>query len=385
MKILELRKKFAALVEQYRAAQNESAPDLTKLENLSAEMRSLSAQIETEDAILRTQTGVDPYSSSGEATPPTSQVSKSETRAAVDRYMRTGDSAELRAMTSGTGTGGDTGGYLIPEEWEKQILEKERELFVMRQLADVQSSETTVNIPVAVETGASSWIDEAAAYPESDAKFDNIQMTAHKVGRICKVSEELLLDNQYNLEGWLTGAFGYSNGLAMETAFISGDGTKKPTGFLVNAEAVAASAGVALKYEDILKMFGELKSGYYNNAVWLMNGSTLIELMKLKDKAGKYLYSPFDPKTSTEPMGQMLGKKIVISSLMPDIGAGKKPVAFGDFKKYRIHDRNGFSILRMNETYAANGMVGFRGMQRTDGKLLLPEAVKVLTFAGSGG
>jgi len=80
-------------------------------------------------------------------------------------------------------------------------------------------------------------------------------------------------------------------------------------------------------------------------------------------------------------MGHILGKPIVISALMPDIGAGKKPVALGDFKRYRVQDRSGFTIQRLNELYAANGFVGFKGKQRTDGKLLIPEAIQALAFA----
>ena len=131
-----------------------------------------------------------------------------------------------------------------------------------------------------------------------------------------------------------------------------------------------------------MNLFKSLKTGYYANAVWLMNLTTLTEVMKLKDGSNQFLYRPFEPKNQTDPLGQILGKPIVLSSYMPDIGAGKKPIAFGDFKKYRIHDRAGFFIQRLNELFAANGFIGFRGMQRTDGKLLIKEAVKALSFAG---
>jgi len=375
-KLKKLIHKREELIKQFRTAQEKESPDINEIDKLGAELRSVMQQIETEEAYLRS-TGANPYEPSGVATPPTGEPQGAEVRAAISHYMRTGDRAQLRALTSATGGDSGNGGYLIPEEWERQIIEQERELFVMRQLADVQSSATTVNIPVAVDVGESTWIEEAGAYSESDAEFDTVQLKAHKVGRICRVSEELLADNQYNLESWLTGAFGYSNGLAMEEAYIKGDGVGKPTGFLVDAQKVNASAA-ALKYEDILNLFKALKSGYFNNAAWLMNAATLVEIMKLKDTSGKYLYSPFEPKTATEPMGQMLGKKIIVSSQLPDIGAGNTPIVLGDFKKYRIHDREGFTILRMNEAFAANGLVGFRGMQRTDGKLLIAEAVQAL-------
>jgi len=384
-KILELRKKLQALTLQLRECQGAETPDMTKVENISAEIRALVNQIETEEAILRVRGEPDAFTRHSGGTPIIQSGDNSEeTRAAILNYMRSGDRSELRAMTSGTSGGGDTGGYIIPQEWENQILEREKELFVMRNLADVQTSSLDRNIPVADDYGESSWIDEGGVYPESNASFKEKTIEAYKVGRICKVSEELLQDNTYNLEQWLINAFSYSNGLAMETAFISGNGLKKPRGFLMDAQGVA-SQGAALKYEDILALFGALKTGYFNNATWMMNTKTLIAAMLLKDASGQYIYKPFNAPVSNGPMGTILGKSVVISSLMPDIGAGNKPIALGDFKRYRIHDRLGFTIQRLDELFAANGFIGFRGKQRTDGKLLIEEAIQTLNFASAGG
>jgi len=376
-KLRQLQQRFNALVGQLRAAQGEENPDASKIASIEAEIRGLALQIKTEEAIIERE-GIDPEKRYSENAP-IGEQSREETRSGVIAYMRTGDRSELRAMTSGTSGGGDTGGYLIPQSWENQILERERDLFVMRQLADVQISATDRNIPVADDYGESGWIEEGGQYPESDAKFAGKLMKAYKVGRICKVSEELLQDNDYNLESWITGAFGYSNGLAMELSYIEGDGNGKPTGFLVDADTVDAG-GSAIAYGDMLNLFKALKSGYYRGANWLMNVNTLTAIMKLKDDSGAFLYKPFEPKNATGPLGQVLGRPVVLSSYMPDIAAGKKPVAFGDFKKYRIHDRSGFGIMRLTEKYADTGFIGFRGMQRTDGRLLVSEAVKALEF-----
>jgi HK97 family phage major capsid protein len=45
---------------------------------------------------------------------------------------------------------------------------------------------------------------------------------------------------------------------------------------------------------------------------------------------------------------------------------------------YWIADRQGRSFQRLNELFAQTGQVGFRATQRVDGRLILPEAVKVL-------
>jgi HK97 family phage major capsid protein len=376
-KLRELQQRFNGLVKQLRDAQAEENPDAAKVDAIEKELRALAQSIETEQAILRTQDGTDGTDRKGGIPAPGGEEKQDEEelRAAILRYMRTGDTSELRAMSTGT-TGGATGGYLIPDSWAKDIIAKAREQFVMRQICSVETSATDRNFPVEVSYGASSWLGEGAAYPESDATFAKAVIGAHKCGRTVKVSEELLQDEQYDLVGYLTRAFGYSNGLAEETAFISGTGTGQPKGFLLDADSVPAGKA-DISFDDFLSLYGELKSGYDPGARWLMGKSTLVAAMKLKDDNKQYI---FHPSSLPGELGNILGKPVSLSSFMPAIDYLSKPLAFGDFRYYRIQDRTGFSIQRLVELYANNGQVGFRGFHRVDGKLLVPEAIKVLAM-----
>ena len=344
---------------------------------LQKRLDSHAAKVESLKQILKTQDGIDPEKRYSQTPILGDKEMYGIDSSDVRTYLQTG--LQTRDMTSGFTGGGDSGGYLIPQSWENQIIERERELFVMRQLADVQLSESDRNIPVADDLGQSTWIKEGQAYPESGAEFDTKFLHAYKVGRICKVSEELLMDNSFNLENWLVETFAYTNGYAMETAFFTGDGNDQPSGFIHDAETVDAG-GAILSYNVLLEMYAALKEPYYFNSTWLMNRNTLIEIMKLKDDAGSYIFKPYDTKKESDPLGHILGRPVVVTSFMPNIGAGNKPIAFGDFRRYRIHDRAGFQLQRLNELYAENGFIGFRGMQRTDGKLLIPEAIQVLEF-----
>jgi HK97 family phage major capsid protein len=190
-----------------------------------------------------------------------------------------------------------------------------------------------------------------------------------------------LQDNAYNLEGYLTGAFAYSNGLAEETAFISGNGVKKPRGFILDAQVgVTAELHDEIAYEEILDLYASPEAAYDFGARWLVNKGTLVEIMKMKDGAGQYIYH-----ASTLPgeLGHILGALVTISSLMPPIAALAKPLAYGNFKNYLIQDRLGFLLQRLDEVYAGNGFIGFRGRSRVDGRLLIPESIKVLAMAAA--
>ncbi|WP_429163391.1 phage major capsid protein, partial [Desulfitispora alkaliphila] len=80
---------------------------------------------------------------------------------------------------------------------------------------------------------------------------------------------------------------------------------------------------------------------------------------------------------------KILNNPVKTSAFIPEISSGEKVVAFGDYSYYWIADRQGRSFQRLNELYAVSGQVGFRAYQRVDGKLVLPEAVKVMAMKAS--
>ena len=202
-----------------------------------------------------------------------------------------------------------------------------------------------------------------------------------------KVSEELLNDSVFDLESYIAREFARRIGTKEEEAFFTGDGTGKPLGILAasgGAETgVTAASATAVTADELMDLFYSLKSPYRKNAVWILNDSTIKAIRKLKDNNGQYLWQPSLVAGTPDTI---LARPVKTSTYMPAIAAGAKTIAFGDFSYYWIADRQGRSFKRLNELYAANGQVGFLGSQRVDGKMILPEAVKVLVQkAGSAG
>lgn len=272
------------------------------------------------------------------------------------------------------------GGYLVPDEYERTLVEALEEENVFRQLAKViRTSSGDRKIPVVATKGTASWIDEEGAYLESDDSFGQVSIGAYKVGTMIKVSEELLNDSVFDLEAYISREFARRIGAKEEEAFFTGDGSGKPLGVLAatgGAETgVTAASATAITADELIDLFYSLKAPYRRNAVWVLNDSTIKAIRKLKDNQGQYLWQP--SLTAGAP-DLLLGKPVRTSAYMPAIAADAKTVAFGDFSYYWIADRQGRSFKRLNELYAATGQVGFLASQRVDGKLVLPEAIKVL-------
>ena len=272
------------------------------------------------------------------------------------------------------------GGYLVPDEFERTLVQSlENETIVRKHATVITTTSGSHKIPVVTEKGTASWVEEEGIIPDGDDTFGQQQIDAHKVGTIIKVSEELLNDSAFDLESYFSAEFTRRIGDKEEESFFTGNGVKKPLGVLADdggAEiGVTTSSATAITADDIVDLFYSLKAPYRKNAVWVLNDATVAAIRKLKDENGQYLWQPALHAGDYETI---LGKKVYTSPFMPELKAGQKPVIFGDFTYYWIGDREGITFKRLNERFADSGQVGFLATKRLDGKLILPEAMKVL-------
>ncbi len=282
------------------------------------------------------------------------------------------------------GTDAD-GGYLVPEEFERDIVTALEEENVVRSLAKVITTQHERKIPVATGHSTAQWTAENAAYTESNPTFGQKQIDAFKLTDLCRVSVELLQDSAFDVEDYLMKEFARAFGIAEEQAFCVGTGTNQPTGiFTANGGTVGvtAAANNAITADELISLVYALKSPYRRNAKFLMNDAAISAIRKLKDQNGAYLWQP---SAQAGQPDRLLGYEIFTSPYVPTMAAGALTVAFGDFKNYWIGDRAGRTVQRLNELYATNGQIGYVATERVDGKVILPEGIQLLKMkAGSG-
>ena len=280
-------------------------------------------------------------------------------------------------LTEGTDT---SGGYLVPDEYDARLIEKLDEENVMRSLGTVIQTFGERKINVAASKPAASWIEEGGELVFSDPQFSQIILDAYKLSVAVKVSEELLADNAYDLEGWLINSFSRALANSEEEAMVIGDGISKPTGILTSGEVGITTAGNKIEADEIIDLIYKLKRPYRSNAVFLTADSTLAAIRKMKDSTGQVLWQP--ALTAGEP-DRLLGYPVYTSAYVPAIAAGKPVMAFGDMSYYNIGDRGVRSFAALHELYAGVGQVAFVCKERVDGKLVLPEAVQIMKMKGT--
>lgn len=308
--------------------------------------------------------------------PATGKQPEVKTGRASDEYrkgMLTALRTNFRQVSNVLQEGVDAdGGYLVPEEYDRRLIQTLSEENIMRRLGHVITTSGEHKINIAATKPAAAWIEEGGALQFSDATFAQILLDAHKLHVAIKVTEELLYDSAFNLESYIIEQFGKALANAEEDAFLNGTGVGQPLGLFAETGGghVAGTLSAALKADDVLGLIYELKRPYRKNASFIMNDKTVAQIRKFKDNNGAYLWQP--SYQAGEP-DRILGYSVHTSEYVPE-----NAIAFGDYSYYNIGDRGTRSFKQLTELFAGNGMIGYVAKERVDGKLILPEAVQIL-------
>ena len=354
-----------------------SAEDNAAYERMEAEIEDLTKAIDRHrKAEQREKELSQPVNQPLTGKPYSGKQEEPKTGRASDEYRR----AMLNAMRSNfrqvsnilqEGVDAD-GGYLVPEEYDRRLIDVLDEENIMRGLATMITTSGQHKINIAATKPAAAWIEEGGALTFGDATFDQKYLDAFKLHVAIKVTEELLYDSAFNLENYIITQFGSALANAEEDAFLNGNGTGKPTGIFdaVGGGHLLGTLTAAIKSDDVLDLVYGLKRPYRKKASFIMNDGTLASLRKLKDNNGAYIWQP--SYQAGEP-DRVLGYAVHTSAYAP-----KDAISFGDYSYYNIGDRGTRSFKQLNELFAGNGMISFVAKERVDGKLLLPEAVQIM-------
>lgn len=312
--------------------------------------------------------------------------------AELKRLNNEGYRAQVQATMSGTS--GSAGGYLAPTEWDRQLHRAQKILSPMRRLAQVISTGVGAFSTVWSDGAwGSGWVGETAARGETATPvLSSIEFAHGEIYANAPITQRLLDDAGIDLESWLAAEFAEEFAVQEGVAFVNGNGTNKPFGFLQYVTGGAAdgrhpggnltvkngghaSTVVADGLSDFVYSH---PAPYRTNATWLMNSATAGTIAKLKAAgSGDYIWR--ESLAAGQP-ATLLGYPVEIDEQMPDIAANALPIAFGDFARgYLINDRIGTSILR--DPYTNKPYVNFYGTKRVGGGVIDPKAIRLLKIA----
>lgn len=325
------------------------------------------------------------------------RIGPSEHRSAFEAYVRGGNETELRRLEEKAMSGltGQDGGFLVPTETEAEIGRRLASVSPIRSIASVRTVSTAVlKKPFAISGAQTGWVGEAAARPQTNApQLAELTFPTMELYAMPAATAALLDDAAVDIDGWIgeevEQAFAGQEG----AAFVNGDGIAKPRGFMdyptvAEADWTWGSVGTvntggaggfaaAAPGDALIDLVYAVKAGYRQNGSFVMNRRTQSAVRKLKDGDGNYLWAP---PAGAGQRATLLGFPVVEAEAMPDIGAGARAIAFGDFGRfYLVVDRQGVRVLR--DPYSAKPYVLFYTTKRVGGGIQDFDAVKLLSFA----
>lgn len=319
-----------------------------------------------------------------------------EHRSAFEAYVRGGVETGLRAAEAkalSVGSGPD-GGYLVPQPIEAEIGARLAAISPIRALATVRTvSSATFRKPFRTAGPEHGWVGETAARPQTDAPtLAELAYPTMEIYAMPAATQTLLDDAAVDVDAWIADEVETVFAAAEGAAFVAGDGTAKPKGFLAVPRAAEGSwtwgklgtvaTGAAGAFatsgpgDALIDLVYALKAGYRQNATFVMNRRTQAAVRKLKDANGDYLWTP---PAAADGKAMLCGFPVVEAEDMPDIAADAAAIAFGDFRRgYLVVDRQGIRVLR--DPYSAKPYVLFYTTRRVGGGVQDFDAIKLLKF-----
>lgn len=304
---------------------------------------------------------------------------------------------QIKAMLSGIDQSG--GVLVVPPFLETSIWKHAEENVELYRMA----AKTTISGPVyrrdaRLNKAGASWEGEQTVWPAtSTPDYGQIEINVHKLIAYPTISRDLIEDARINMESEIMDFTREAFSEKVNVAMVEGTGVRQPFGILsyptVKDTKVADNFGkigyvVSGKADGfatdspsdaLIDLQGVLKTAYGNRASFLMNRATGTMIRKFKNNDGDYLWQP-SLQAGIPPT--LLGSPVYFDAKMPDIGAGKFPIAFGDFNAaLLVVQRRGMTVIR--DMTSLPGQVKFLIDTRLGAGIRNFEAIKLLKIAAS--
>jgi HK97 family phage major capsid protein len=237
------------------------------------------------------------------------------------------------------------GGYFVRPERSAQMVKRIFESSPMRSICDLQTT-TSKSVELIIddnEAASGGWVGETQSRPGTNTpQIGLLTIPIHEQYAMPKATQTMLDDAGFDLENWLSGKVTRKMSRVENTAFVIGDGSQKPKGFLtydpwaVNGtyergklEQIDSGVAGAITADSLKLLQNSLIEEYQANAVWGIKRASWSSVITLKDGSGAYLLNPESMRMGDSLV--LLGKRVVFMHDMPDIANDALAVTYGDF------------------------------------------------------
>lgn len=256
-----------------------------------------------------------------------------------------------------------------------RIITKVRDMVPFLQFADVINTNGKLSVPVYGEDATNfidaDYVDEGAELVDNVGKFTTIDLSGYVIGALALVSNKLKDNTDLDVVNFVVNQVAEAISAKLEREFVNGtDG--KITGILSATNGIVAASAAAITYDELVGLKHSIKQRFRANAHWVMNPSTYTAVCKLKDQNGHPYFKEDEHK--------ILDLPVIESDSMPEIGTGKKVIAFGDLTGYTIKATKSVEVKVLLERFATRNMIGILAFAEYDAEITNGQKLAVLTM-----
>lgn len=216
---------------------------------------------------------------------------------------------------------------------------------------------------------------EFSQLTSSSGKFATVELKGFLAGALTKISRSLINNAKYDIVGFVVDEMAYQIARFIEGELLNGT-EDYVTGLSGLQNGITSASSSAITADEVIELHDAIKDQFQQNAIWIMSPKTRTALRTLKSTTGYYLLND----DISSPFGStLLGKPVYVSDNMPDIGAGKVAIYYGDMRGLATKFSEEINIEVLRERYADEHAIGVIGWLEFDAKVIDEQQIAKLT------
>ena len=276
-------------------------------------------------------------------------------------------------------------GVLLPVSIARRVIDTVRDICPIFAGAEIYRVKGTLKIPTYGKANGThditvAYANEFTELTADAGAFGSIDLSGYLIGALTLIGQSLLNNSDIDLASFVIRKMADKIAAFFENEFLNGDGSNHCTGALSTTNTMKAGSASAISSDNLIDLQAKVKQAFQANAVWTMHSDTFTAIKKLKDGNGRYLIQ--DDITGEFPY-RLLGKPVYLSDNMPKIGAGKKPVLYGDYSGLGVNMREDMSLQVLREKYATQHAIGIVAWMELDSKVIDSQKLATLETSAS--
>jgi HK97 family phage major capsid protein len=383
----ELREKRNELMDKYEEVLNTAKMETRELTEAEAEelaeirdnVRKIVATLKADDdfkELEEMEVKEDKTPTEEEETVEDKQkvIEEQETRA-FEAYIR----GEINERDGELTPASTSAGAIIPTTIVNYIIKKVYDICPILDRSQKFNVKGTLEVPYYPYDSNNitvAYKSEFSALTSSSGKFATVELKGFLAGALTKISRSLINNAQFDIVGFVVDEMAYQIARFIEGELLNGT-ENKVAGLSGLTNGITSASTSAITADEVIQLHDSIKDQFQNNAIWIMSPKTRTALRTLKSTTGYYLLND----DISSPFGStLLGKPVYVSDNMPDIGAGKVAIYYGDMKGLATKFSEEINIEVLREKYADEHAIGVIGWLEFDAKVIDEQQIAKLTI-----